>query len=111
MKKRSRRRVGGALDPKRARKEAQLRAQAQRALALALASLPDEALAFCWLAEVHSPAPGMLVAVVATEGSPTDVEAALLAHASALRRAVADAITRKKVPELSFVVTPMEAWQ
>jgi ribosome-binding factor A len=93
----------------RERKALQLCRQVQRALNLALAESADEGLSELYVDEV-SPAPdcGHLTAHVVVPGERpwSETLGVLAVHAPRLRGAVAEAITRKRAPELSFVPVP-----
>jgi ribosome-binding factor A len=85
------------------RKTLQLCRQVQKALAYALGETGDDLLLLAYVEDVE-PAPDanhMLVSVRA-EGDPIEVLQALYANAGKLRSAVAEAITRRKAPELAF---------
>jgi ribosome-binding factor A len=94
----------------RNRKTAQLCSQAQRALAGAIESeLDDPRLRDLVLAEVrpHPDASNLLVIVSAPVGSDLGAAEERLRHAGGhLRELLGRAISRKRVPMLSFVVLP-----
>jgi ribosome-binding factor A len=87
-------------------KTRQLCSQVQRALNLALTDLPGADLGAVFVSDVL-PAPGsgdLLVYVAVPEDrAVADVLAELRALAPRLRAEVARSITRKRVPELSFI--------
>ncbi|MEZ4294934.1 MAG: ribosome-binding factor A [Polyangiaceae bacterium] len=98
---------GAAGDPKLERKERQLCRQVQEAVSEALAAIEDDVLLDVWVAAVE-PAPdaGRLAVIVhVPEGvSPPEVLSRLEKKTGYLRSEVASAITRKKVPTLTFRV-------
>ncbi|TKC92114.1 ribosome-binding factor A [Polyangium fumosum] len=102
---------GAAEDRKVERKERQLCRQVQEAVSEALAGIEDDVLLEVWVADVE-PAPdaGRLAVIVqAPRGaSPDEVAARLENVAGYLRAEVASAITRKRVPTLTFRVLPPE---
>ncbi len=114
---RSRDRSGSALnaeslfgitaDRKLERKERQLCRQVQEAVSEALAGIEDDVLLDVWVSAVE-PAPdaGRLAIVVEAPSrvSPDEVLARLDKFAGLLRAEVASAITRKRVPTLTFRV-------
>jgi ribosome-binding factor A len=93
------------------RKERQLCRQAMEAVSEALADLDDGLLQSVWVMEVE-PAPDasrLAVIVQAPPGAPLEEVAARLERvAGYLRAEVADAITRKRAPTLTFRVLPAE---
>ena len=102
-----------AFDPTRDRKPLQLCRQVQRALALALPGECDDELLRDACVESVEPlgGPGQLlvrVSVPAGGDAPTwnDAMARLTACTPRLRAAIAREISRKRVPNLSFVVVP-----
>jgi ribosome-binding factor A len=100
------------VDRRRGRKERQLCRQVQEALGYALPALRDEILRDLWVISVE-PAPdaARLCAVVeAPRGAALDeVYARLDRAAGLLRNEVAQAITRKRTPTLTFRVLPAGA--
>ncbi len=93
------------------RKDAQLCAQIADALGLTLAESADPSLNGLWVKEVQ-PAPHighLRVLVQAGRGEdPNRIHSKLEERGGYLRRQVGEAIHRKKVPSLSFVVLPPE---
>jgi ribosome-binding factor A len=85
------------------RKTLQLCRQVQRALSFALAETGDELLLLAYVEDVE-PAPdaGHMLVSVRAEGDPIALMQALYANVGKLRSAVAEAITRRKAPELDF---------
>ena len=87
-------------------KSRQLCRQVQRALNLALADCGDERLRELYVTEVNCP-PGsahlLVRIVVPASASAIDVLAHIDAVSPRLRAEVAQAITRKRTPELSFI--------
>jgi len=102
---------GAAGDGKLERKERQLCRQVQEAVSEALAGVEDDVLLDVWVAAVE-PAPdaGRLAVIVqAPRGvSLEEVRTRLERVAGYLRREVAGAISRKRVPTLTFRVLPPE---
>ncbi len=98
---------GNTADRKLERKERQLCRQVQEAVSEALAGIEDDVLLDVWVCNVE-PAPdaGRLAIVVAAPSrvSPDEVLARLDKFAGFLRAEVAGAITRKRVPALTFRV-------
>jgi ribosome-binding factor A len=94
------------------RKERQLCRQVQEAVSEALAGIEDDVLLDVWVSAVE-PAPdaGRLAIIVEAPSrvSPDDVLARLDKIAGFLRAEVAGAITRKRVPTLTFRVLVSEA--
>ncbi|MCC7508025.1 MAG: ribosome-binding factor A [Planctomycetes bacterium] len=87
------------------RKALQLARQVQRALTFALAETGNELLLAAYVEEVQ-PAPDathMLVSVRG-DGEPMALLGALHEHTGRLRSAVAEAITRRKAPELAWQI-------
>ncbi len=99
---------GGRGDGKPDRKAMQLCKQAAVALQLALSELPEAGeLAGAWVREVvPAPNTGRVRAVVVIDDASrrATVEHVLERSARRLRREVAAAITRRRAPELTFVV-------
>jgi ribosome-binding factor A len=94
---------GDMENARRDRKTMQLCRQVQKALTFALGETGDELLLLAYVEDVE-PAPDtthMLVSVRA-EGDPIAVMQALYANTGKLRSAVAQAITRRKAPDLAF---------
>jgi ribosome-binding factor A len=102
---------GAAGDRKLERKERQLCRQVQEAVSEALAAIEDDVLLDVWVTNVE-PAPdaGRLAVIVqAGRGaSPDEVFARLEKVAGHLRAEVAGAISRKRVPTLTYRVLPPE---
>lgn len=102
---------GTAADRKLERKERQLCRQVQEAVSEALAGIEDDVLLDVWVSAVE-PAPdaGRLAVIVeAPKGvSPDEVLTRLEKFAGFLRAEVASAITRKRVPTLTFRVLVSE---
>jgi ribosome-binding factor A len=105
---------GGGRKSRGRQKAMQLCRQAQRALSLARAGeCDDDVLRSAYIADVV-PAPDatqLLVQLVIPKSAGEDVRAeAVLARLErvrgVLRRAVAEAVTRKRAPELAFVIVP-----
>lgn len=99
--------------PQRAdRKERQLCQQVQEAIGEALSALDDEALSEVYVCAVE-PAPDasrLAVLIRAPESSAPDLVAERLGRVSGyLRGEVAAAISRKRVPTLTFEVLPPES--
>lgn len=94
------------------RKERQLCRQVQEAIGEALSSLEDEVLLEVYVCSVE-PAPDatrLAILVQASKGSDLDAVKERLSRVSGyLRAEVAQAITRKRVPILTFQVLPPEA--
>ena len=105
----TRRRYNPAMRPERRprqdRKTLQLARQVQRALTFALPETGDELLLTAYVEDVK-PAPDAnhLLVSVHGEGDPLALLAALHEHSGRLRIAVAEAITRRKAPELAFQI-------
>jgi ribosome-binding factor A len=103
---------GAAGDRKLERKERQLCRQVQEAVSEALAAIEDDVLLDVWVTNVE-PAPdaGRLAVIVqAGRGaSPEEVFARLEKVAGHLRAEVAGAISRKRVPTLTYRVLPPDA--
>lgn len=100
---------GDETNARHRRKDAQLCAQIADALSLALAESSDPALYGLWVMEVESAPHGGHVRVLlqAQRGDALDeVQAKVEARHGYLRQQVGEAIHRKKVPSLSFVVLP-----
>lgn len=95
----------GRGDRQQRRKDAQLCAQVREALSLALDEL---ALGDVWVREVvPSPDAGHLSVVVVARGDElAEVARAIDQRAGHLRNEVAQAIHRKRTPQLAFVVLP-----
>jgi ribosome-binding factor A len=94
-------------DRKLERKERQLCRQVQEAVSEALAAVEDDVLLDVWVTAVEpSPDAGRLAVIIeAPSGtSPDDVLARLEKIGGYLRAEVASAITRKRVPTLTFRV-------
>lgn len=92
-------------DRRHDRKTMQLCRQVQRALSFAIGETGDDALLDVYVEDVQ-PAPDasrMLVSVH-TQSDPLAVIQALDARSGQLRSAVAEAITRRKAPELAWQV-------
>lgn len=90
---------------RRDRKTLQLCRQVQRALSFAIGETGDDALLDVYVEDVQ-PAPDasrMLVSVH-TQRDPLAVIQALGEHTGRLRSAVAEAITRRKAPELAWQI-------
>lgn len=87
------------------RKTLQLCRQVQRALSFALSETGDEELLTAYVDDVQ-PAPdaGHLLVSVHGDGDPIKLMQALYANTGRLRSAVAEAITRRKAPELAWQV-------
>jgi ribosome-binding factor A len=87
------------------RKTLQLCRQVQRALTFAFGETGDDALLDVYVDDVQ-PAPdaSRLLVSVHTGGDPLAVMQALDQHTGRLRSAVAEAITRRKAPELAWQV-------
>jgi ribosome-binding factor A len=86
------------------RKDQQLCRQAQHALSATLAGLGDDALHnLTVIAVVPAPHAGRLLVTVAAD-DPDHARERLAAAAGRLRTAVAEAVRRRKVPELAFAV-------
>ena len=87
------------------RKTLQLCKQVQHALTFALPETGSDSLLDAYIDEVQ-PAPdtSRLLVSVRTQGDPLEVMQALHANTPRLRSAVAEAITRRKAPELAFQV-------
>jgi ribosome-binding factor A len=85
------------------RKTLQLCRQVQKALTFALSETGEELLLLAYVEDVE-PAPdaGHMLVSVRAEGDPIELLQALYANAGKLRSAVAQAITRRKAPELDF---------
>jgi len=107
---------GRSLDRKSARKAAQLCRQVQRALLMALAGdCADDALQDLYVQDV-TPAPDasrlrveLACGATAAQVPPHEILRRLTQMRGVLRAAVAEAIVRKRVPELTFVlVGPQE---
>lgn len=83
----------------------QLAKQVQRALTYALPETGDDLLLTAYVDDVQ-PAPDAnhLLVSVHGEGDPLALLAALNQHTGQLRSAVAEAITRRKAPELAFQI-------
>ncbi len=100
---------GSPVDRRAARKERQLCRQVQEALGYALPGLEDDLLQDLWVMDVE-PAPdaARLCAVVqAPRGADVDAVRERLLHAAGLLRTeVAQAISRKRTPTLTFRVLP-----
>lgn len=98
---------GMVADRKLERKERQLCRQVQEAISEALASIDDDVLLDVWVCNVE-PAPdaGRLAIILEAPAriSPDDVLARIEKIAGYLRAEVAGAITRKRVPTLTFRV-------
>lgn len=96
-------------NPQIGRKQLQLCQQVYEALAWAIGSVNDERLAYCTVEGVE-PLPGnnrMLVKVsVPTDLPMSEMADRLTSAAPFLRTEVAQAITRRKAPELVFVPVP-----
>ena len=94
------------------RKERQLCRQVQEAISEALASLHDDILSEVWVCSVE-PAPDasrLAILVRTSKDAPIEiVKERLTKIAGYLRTEVAAAITRKRVPVLTFEVFPPEA--
>jgi len=103
---------GSPVDRRAARKERQLCRQVQEALGYALPALEDDLLQDLWVVDVE-PAPdaSRLCAVVqAPRGADVEEVHARLSHASGLLRTeVAQAISRKRTPVITFRVLPADA--
>jgi ribosome-binding factor A len=91
--------------PRHDRKTLQLARQVQRALTFALAETGNELLLTAYVEDVQ-PAPDAshLLVCVRGQGDPMKLLAALHENTGRLRSAVAEAITRRKAPELAFQV-------
>ena len=102
---------GTTADRKLERKERQLCRQVQEAVSEALAGIEDDVLLDVWVSSVE-PAPdaGRLAIIIEAPNrvSPEDVLARLDKNAGFLRAEVAGAITRKRVPTLTFRVLVTE---
>jgi ribosome-binding factor A len=102
---------GTTADRKLERKERQLCRQVQEAVSEALAGIEDDVLLDIWVSAVE-PAPdaGRLAIVVEAPSrvSPDEVLARLDKFSGFLRAEVASAITRKRVPTLTFRVLVMD---
>lgn len=87
------------------RKALQLARQVQRALTFALAETGDTLLLEAYIEDVK-PAPDAnhLLVSVRGGGDPIALLAALHKHTGRLRSAVAEAITRRKAPELAWQI-------
>ena len=87
------------------RKTLQLCKQVQRALSFALPETGEDVLLDAYVEDVQ-PAPdaSRLLMSVHGKGDPLDLIQALGTHTGQLRSAVAEAITRRKAPELAFQV-------
>jgi ribosome-binding factor A len=98
---------GSVTDRKLERKERQLCRQVQEAVSEALAGIEDDVLLDVWVSAVE-PAPdaGRLAIVVEAPNrvSPDEVLTRLDKYAGLLRAEVASAITRKRVPTLTYRV-------
>ena len=103
---------GPAADRKLERKERQLCRQVQEAVSDALAGVEDDVLLDVWVCSVE-PAPdaGRLAIIIEAPSrvSPDEVHARLDKIAGFLRAEVASAITRKRVPTLTFRVMIQDA--
>lgn len=87
------------------RKTLQLARQVQRALSFALSETGDDLLLTAYVEDVQpAPGAGHLLVSVRGDGDPLALLNALLANTGKLRQAVAEAITRRKAPELAFQV-------
>ena len=96
-------------EPVSNRKDAQLCAQVAEEIGLTLAASRDEDLNGVWVMGVEPyPNVGHLrVVVQAAQGTDEDrVHEKLAANLAYLRQEVAESISRKKVPNISFVVLP-----
>ena len=106
------RRESGSRGSRGHQKALQLCRQAQRAIALALAGECDDDVLRSLYVDAVAPAPDatqLLVRIVVPAHASVraeEVYARLERVRPLLRRAVTEAITRKRSPELSFVVTP-----
>lgn len=104
-------------NPREDRKTLQLCRQVQRAIAMAIpGDGADEVLDEAYVESVEPiGGPGQLLVRVTipadTDASPEEVMARLTAYAPRLRAIVAGAISRKRVPALSFIVLPAGAAQ
>lgn len=94
-----------AMNRRHDRKTLQLARQVQRALSFALAETGDDLLLTAYVEDVQ-PAPdaGHMLVSVHGDGDPLALLRALNANTGRLRSAVAEAITRRKAPELAFQV-------
>ena len=106
-------RGGGGRQSRGQQKALQLCRQAHRALSLTLAGECDDDVLRSMYVESVTPAPDathLLVRVVipagATHARADDVRDRLQRVQGVLRRAVAEAVTRKRAPELTFIVVP-----
>lgn len=103
---------GPAVDRKLERKERQLCRQVQEAVSDALAGVEDDVLLDVWVSSVE-PAPdaGRLAIILEAPSrvSPDEVLERLDKIAGFLRAEVASAITRKRVPTLTFRVMVSES--
>jgi len=103
---------GITADRKLERKERQLCRQVHEAVSEALAGIEDDVLLDVWVSAVE-PAPdaGRLAIIVEAPSrvSPDDVLGRLDKFAGLLRAEVASAITRKRVPTLTFRVLAADA--
>ncbi|MCA8916365.1 MAG: ribosome-binding factor A [Planctomycetes bacterium] len=87
------------------RKTLQLCRQVQKALSFALSETGQDALLTAYVEDVQ-PAPdaGHLLVSVHGDGDPMELLKALYDNTGRLRSAVAEAITRRKAPELAWQV-------
>lgn len=103
---------GTGIDRKLERKERQLCRQVQEAVSEALAGIEDDVLLDVWVSSVE-PAPdaGRLAIIIEAPSrvSPDEVHTRLDKIAGFLRAEVAGAITRKRVPTLTFRVLVADA--
>lgn len=87
------------------RKTMQLCKQVQRALSFALPETGNELLLDAYVEEVQpGPDASRLLVSVRGHGDPLALITALNEHVGQLRSSVAEAITRRKAPELAFQV-------
>jgi ribosome-binding factor A len=97
--------LSSSSDRKNERKTSQLCREVREALSLALGELDDATLDGTWVADVRADDPSHLRVIVVTDRTDADaVHEALQRAAGRLRAEVAAAITRKRVPLLSFEV-------
>ena len=87
------------------RKTLQLCRQVQRALSFAIGEMGDDVLLDVYVEDVQ-PAPdaSRLLVSVHTQSDPIAVIQTLNEHSGRLRSAVAEAITRRKAPELAWQI-------